>query len=585
MTSARFRLAVFATWLLACAILLWIARDRIAGLTMWDPDDYLRLQQVRDLLAGQSFFDVAQYRIDPPHGVPMHWSRIVDLPIAGLILLLRPLLGGVFAERAAASAVPLLILGGELAALALIGTRLADRRTALLAAMLASAAPLMLFHVMPLRIDHHGIQTMLGLFAIGACFDPRPVRGGLLAGALAAVWLAVSLEALPMVTAIAALLGLRFIVEGEAAAIHFRGYCAALAAGGVALFAAFHGPTAYAQPYCDAVSPAWFGPMVVSPALVAILLPRAARRGAGVRIALLAASGAAGVALLALTAPACLHGPFAALDPLVRHYWYDNVMEGLPVWKQSPDNASLLVGFPLVGFAGTLLGWRRAATAEAASNWLMMLALLACAFTLGLLVQRAGAFAHGCALPGAAFLLTRLLDAIGRWRHAVLRIFASTLAIAGLSPVGAMVVGDLLLTKADQGRDAAPQPAPGRKGGRQFEALARLRRATILAGLDPTPELLVKTPHSYAGSGHHRDPQAIRRVIISFLGQPEVAHRIMAERGIGYVLVDPDGNEATIYGKAAPHGLMADLLADMAPAWLKPVALPGSSLRLWKRVA
>ena len=120
---------------------------------------------------------------------------------------------------------------------------------------------------------------------------------------------------------------------------------------------------------------------------------------------------------------------------------------------------------------------------------------------------------------------------------------------------------------------------------RLFEALARLRRATILAGLDPTPELLVKTPHSYAGSGHHRDPQAIRRVIISFLGQPEVAHRIMAERGIGYVLVDPDGNEATIYGKAAPHGLMADLLADMAPAWLKPVALPGSSLRLWKRVA
>ena len=83
MTSAQLRLGIFATWGLACAILLWIMRDNIAAMSMLDADDYLRLQQVRDWLGGQSFFDVTQYRVDPPRGLPMHWSRIVDLPLPG----------------------------------------------------------------------------------------------------------------------------------------------------------------------------------------------------------------------------------------------------------------------------------------------------------------------------------------------------------------------------------------------------------------------------------------------------------------------------------------------------------------------
>jgi len=171
LTASRFRLGVLAAWLLACTILLAISWQRILEFSMPDADDYLRLQQVRDWLGGQSFFDVTQYRIDPPHGVPMHWSRIVDLPLAGLILLLKPLLGPMLAEHVTVSIVPLLTLGATIGALALIGVRLADRRAALIAALLAGATPMLLFHVVPLRIDHHGWQTSCGLFTIAACFD------------------------------------------------------------------------------------------------------------------------------------------------------------------------------------------------------------------------------------------------------------------------------------------------------------------------------------------------------------------------------------------------------------------------------
>jgi hypothetical protein len=66
----------------------------------------MRLQQVRDWLAGQSWFDVTQYRVDPPHGLPMHWSRLLDVPLAAVILLVRPFAGQPAGELAACIVVP-----------------------------------------------------------------------------------------------------------------------------------------------------------------------------------------------------------------------------------------------------------------------------------------------------------------------------------------------------------------------------------------------------------------------------------------------------------------------------------------------
>jgi hypothetical protein len=65
------------------------------GEALPDPDDALRLVELRDWLGGQGWFDVTQYRIDPAHGgVAMHWSRLVDVPLAAVVVALRPLLGG-----------------------------------------------------------------------------------------------------------------------------------------------------------------------------------------------------------------------------------------------------------------------------------------------------------------------------------------------------------------------------------------------------------------------------------------------------------------------------------------------------------
>ena len=52
-----------------------------------DNDSLLRLVEIRDLIGGQGWFDLHQYRMGPQGGFVMHWSRLVDAPIAAIILV------------------------------------------------------------------------------------------------------------------------------------------------------------------------------------------------------------------------------------------------------------------------------------------------------------------------------------------------------------------------------------------------------------------------------------------------------------------------------------------------------------------
>src|SRR4029079_16997464 len=65
----------------------------------------------------------------PPFGANIHWSRLVDLPIGGLILGLRPYIGGPGAERWAVAIAPMLPYLLLFVSLALTMRRLVDPRS------------------------------------------------------------------------------------------------------------------------------------------------------------------------------------------------------------------------------------------------------------------------------------------------------------------------------------------------------------------------------------------------------------------------------------------------------------------------
>eukprot|EP01036_Dinobryon_divergens_P006670 gene6670-8856_t len=75
-----------------------------------DTDDAMRLNEVHDFLKGQNWFDLVQHRLNTPYGAELHWSRLIDLPEATLLWLLR-LVAGSGADVVLGYVWPLLLLG------------------------------------------------------------------------------------------------------------------------------------------------------------------------------------------------------------------------------------------------------------------------------------------------------------------------------------------------------------------------------------------------------------------------------------------------------------------------------------------
>ena len=118
-TADRPQRAPLLSRLLPSVCLYWLATALLyAGLTLPgaqdligpDNDDSMRLVEVRDLLAGQGWFDLHQYRLGLEGGTLMHWSRFVDLPIAVLIKFFSLFLTATAAEGVAATLWPLILI-------------------------------------------------------------------------------------------------------------------------------------------------------------------------------------------------------------------------------------------------------------------------------------------------------------------------------------------------------------------------------------------------------------------------------------------------------------------------------------------
>src|SRR6476469_830468 len=173
----NWKLVTCACWVGFCIWMIFDRWNQIRWFALGDTDDNMRIMQVRALLHGQGWFDLRQYRLNPPFGANIHWSRLVDLPIAGLILLLRPILGGAGAERWAVAIAPLIPYLLLLFSLGLTARRLIDPKAyplAFLALFFAGSTNGMF---LPERIDHHGWQLALLSLSVAAIADPKRVRG------------------------------------------------------------------------------------------------------------------------------------------------------------------------------------------------------------------------------------------------------------------------------------------------------------------------------------------------------------------------------------------------------------------------
>ncbi len=590
----------FGAWLtpVRIALIVWTAMSLIAIVARWhaiatlelsDTDDAMRMAQVRDLLAGQGWWDLTQYRVNPAGGgVLMHWSRIVDAPLALAILLLKPLLGQTLAEQVVMTLWPPL-LGAALSVACVRGYRhLSDRRIAYVVPLYLVAAVFIVIQLRPLRVDHHGWQIFLAMLIMGQALRPASGRAGLIAGLSAAALLAISIEGLPIAALFAAIAALRWALHARADdRARLAGYMAGLAGGAAFLQFLTRGPAGLAGHWCDSLSAPYIAALAVAAAAV-FAIGRADPARRWLRFAALGGAGVLAAGTLVAVEPLCAAGPFATLDPIVVQYWYRNVLEGQPVWA-SPANTMLFVIVPsIVGLAGSWLAWRASTGAEDRRNWATVIVALLGAALLSLLVLRASGTAQLFALPGCAWLGLRIWTRARSIAGLLPRVAASAAAVLTLPLPGSVAVAVIagLVFPAIKAEQEKPEKSFAERTCSDPAAIAALDRlppAVLLTPIDLGAPLIFWTHHSVVATPHHRNREAMADTLRIFIGDPAKAEALVRKQKATLIVYCPAANDFARYRRVSKASLAARLYAGTPPGWLERVALPGGSgLAVWR---
>ena len=183
-----------------------------------DGDDVMRLVEVRDLLNGQGWYDLTQPRLGPEGGTLMHWSRLVDLPIAVIAAIFQPFLGQEMALSLAITFWPLLSVLIVTTALVMGARAVGGRGVVAFVCLFGFAVLFRHFRFLPGAIDHHNLQLGLLMLAVAALLaDDRPARPMALAGAVLALAVAIGVEVHVFVAVIAAFVALDWAIAGAPA--------------------------------------------------------------------------------------------------------------------------------------------------------------------------------------------------------------------------------------------------------------------------------------------------------------------------------------------------------------------------------
>jgi hypothetical protein len=574
---------VVAAWLLFCTYFLWQRWNAIHLFALGDTDDNLRMSQVRALLRGQDWFDLRQYRLNPPIGADVHWSRLVDLPIAGLILLLRPFVGGASAEMAAVAIAPLLPLLLLLFALALIVRRLIDPRAYPLAFIAFIYAGSVGGMFVPLRIDHHGWQLAFLALGMAGIADPKRMRGGLVLGLSTALSLTIGLEMLIYFAIAAAAMALFWIIDaGERT--RMTGYAVAVGGGtalGYLLFASY----ANRQAVCDALSPVWLADALLGSALL-LLLARLTPADWKRRLLLAGLAGAAVAAFHALAWPHCLQR-LEGVSPEVEQLWLTYVREARPLYRHGWRAATTTLTIPIIGLVGwAVLAWFRRADRDLLRRIVAAAAPAVAALLLLAWQTRTGPAAQMLALPGAAALVWVLLPKVSGSRYAVVRVLGTVLVpVAGLGAAVPLIMDQFPAKKQTKFEADVNRATQRCNTMAAFRPIALQPKGTIFTFVDTGPRLITVTHHNAITGPYHRNGEQIGDIMKAFRGSEAQAHAIVKKYRADYLMTCPQSATTTIFMSTAPKGFYAQLSRGEVPNWLSPVPLPkDSAFQLWKVV-
>ena len=550
-----------------------------------DTDAYMRLNRVLHLYETGNWFDPSYPRINPPDGHVQHWTRALDALLLAGAWLLEPLLGFQAALHLWGILISPVCLALSILALNWATAPVLQRHARLIACLLLLLQPSVLAYSSLGRPDHHSLLLLLFILMIGLTgrflLHEATRTTALAAGAVAALGLWISTEALIVLASTLAALGLYWLAGDRAMATHareFTGWTTVLLALALLLERGF----------------GWTGPVeidrlsvvhVVPVGLIALFwstIVALEQRTAAtfLRRSFWAVSGGLVVAaLILILCPELRGGPLGEVDPLYRKLRLQRIAEIQPLiaWHELAAGdfgvlarrllRTIGIALPALPFLVLLLLDR----ADRHRRFWVGLALpLALFLPLAAYQIRWSSYAQilliipYSALIGLAIAWIAKMDLADSWRP-VLRTLLVTVALLWPFVAAAELPKKQIET--------AHQVCPLTELGGVLAVLGDGAPGTVLALADYGPALLYRTPHNVLSIPNHRPQPGFTTTYRTLSATDErIARAHLVESSVDWILLCPSAAERRFFGTEA--SLYRRLVNGAPPSWLQPIDLP-----------
>ena len=589
---SRYGISVVFYSLLAFAVIALLnlpgAKDYVGA----DNDDVMRLVEVRDFLSGQGWFDLMQYRLGVEGGTLMHWSRLIDLPIAALILFFRQFLTPSGAEAAALLVWPMFLSVPLLAAMGLGGRRIGGPQVMQLAMVLTVVLIVTANRFLPGSIDHHNVQLVL-VATIAAMLVDRQYRPAsfAVAGVAAALAIAIGAETTPFVATACLVVAVLWAWHGEAFAGAARAFALTVAIAITIFFFSTVPPRLYPVVTCDSLSIGYYGIAAVGGALLFLSALLASRLSRELRFAVLAADGAAVLGTAFVLAPQCLQNPLNDLDPLLVTLWLRNVTEAQSILAQLRIEPASFGGFYAVGFFALSVCFFRIFRRDRVELHAILFSLILVAWAIAAIQVRGAIFANLLSILPLALLITELrrnansdpdnMSAGFAFVVGALMAVPSAWALVGVfAAEGTGGIADRLKGGNMQAAIAGSADCESASAMRQ---MAGLEPTTVVAPSNSGADILRFTPHRVLTAPYHRNQGGMLTELHIGLATPIEAQAFLRGSDARLIAFCASDSQTKRLAEMKPDGLYAAIERGEIPAYLEPLPRQeGSGFALYR---
>jgi hypothetical protein len=518
---------------LVIANALKIAPQTSDLLLIGDGDNAMRLVQVRDWLAGQGWFDTRQYRVLPPEGISMHWSRYLDAGIGAVLALSASILPAPSAELLTLTLWPGLLACAMVFVLVYGNNRLFGPAAAIGGLVIFFGWTKLGGDFVAPRIDHHNVQILCATTVFYLSLVPGRARVlGAVGGVVTAFALAIGLEMLPILATIWGIMALRHAFNEKGSGDWLLGFGVTISLAAPLLMAGQTPVSDWGSVHCDVLALPVLALGAVG--VVTTLVPVFGARflvGPIARMAALLVGAAIGLWLTYPLLSHCVAGPYSLVPLEIRITMETMITEALSVPRMLDSYPEILGRILLppafvLSMALLAIRFRRAHIIPGQRIALIQAFVVAGVGLVFAFVQIRAANLMTPAIPLLGGFVVHAFSQIPR--SSLLRVPAVIALLLGMpTTVEHSVTYFLEPTSAMTIAAGSTQPRQSCRNREAMAEAASLPTSLLFNPLNLGPSILVSTSHSVTSASYHRSPEAMWNGVGAFKSERALRDAVM----------------------------------------------------------